>query len=202
MPKNNKIENRGGAIIIILVALLAVMKVVNSNLEEKIANANYKHVSYSSWYNAKSIKQILKENQRDYLESLRGTGLVAEEKLEQLDFRIHMTEDLIRKYDEEKTEILLGSNNIPRASWSQDLDGEMGQIVGLRTWEDIGLANRKLVSQIDIGILFLQIGILFGVLGLIIDENRRMQEVFTAFMVGVAFIGLGVCFYGYFTILY
>ncbi|WP_400073943.1 DUF4337 family protein [Zobellia russellii] len=201
MSKNSKIENRGGVIIIILVALLAVMKVVNSKLEEKIARANYKHVSYSSWYNAKSIKQILKENQRDYLESLRGTGLVADDKLEQLDFRIELTDDLIRKYEEEKTEILLGSDNIPREAWSQDLDGEMGKIVGLRAWEEIGLTNRSLVAQIDIGILFLQISILFGVLGLIINENRRLQEVFTGFMIGVGFIGLGVCFYGYYSIL-
>ncbi len=201
MSKNSKIENRGGVIIIILVALLAVMKVVNSKLEEKIARANYKHVSYSSWYNAKSIKQILKENQRDYLESLRGTGLVAEDKLEQLDFRIEMAEDLIRKYDEEKTEILLGSDNIPREAWSQDLDGEMGKIVGLRAWEEMGLANRSLVAQIEIGILFLQISILFGVLGLIINENRRLQEVFTGFMIGVGFIGLSVCFYGYYSVL-
>ncbi|MBU2946900.1 DUF4337 family protein [Zobellia uliginosa] len=201
MSKTSKIENRGGVIIIVLVALLAVMKVVNSKLEEKIARANYKHVSYSSWYNAKSIKQIMKENQRDYLESLRGTGLVAEEKLEQLDFRIEMTDDLIKKYEEEKTEILLGSNNIPRAGWSQDLDGEMGKIIGLRTWEEIGLSTRSLVSQIEIGILFLQISILFGVLGLIINENRRLQEAFTAFMIGVAFIGLGVCFYGYYSTL-
>ncbi|MBT9189689.1 MULTISPECIES: DUF4337 family protein [Zobellia] len=201
MSKNSKIENRGGVIIIILVALLAVMKVVNSKLEEKIARANYKHVSYSSWYNAKSIKQILKENQRDYLESLRGTGLVADDKLEQLDFRIELTDDLIRKYEEEKTEILLGSDNIPREAWSQDLDGEMGKIVGLRAWEEIGLTNRGLVAQIDIGILFLQISILFGVLGLIINENRRLQEVFTGFMIGVGFIGLGVCFYGYYSIL-
>ncbi|MDO6820521.1 DUF4337 family protein [Zobellia sp. 1_MG-2023] len=201
MSKNSKIENRGGVIIIILVALLAVMKVINSKLEEKIARANYKHVSYSSWYNAKSIKQILKENQRDYLESLRGTGLVADDKLEQLDFRIELTDDLIRKYEEEKTEILLGSDNIPREAWSQDLDGEMGKIVGLRAWEEIGLTNRSLVAQIDIGILFLQISILFGVLGLIINENRRLQEVFTGFMIGVGFIGLGVCFYGYYSIL-
>ncbi|CAM3313857.1 DUF4337 family protein [Zobellia roscoffensis] len=201
MSKNSKIENRGGVIIIILVAMLAVMKVVNSNLEEKIARANYKHVSYSSWYNAKSIKQILKENQRDYLESLRGTGLVAEDKLEQLDFRIDVTDDLIRKYEEEKTEILLGSNNIARSAWSQDLNGEMGKIVGLRAWEDIGLKTRSLVTQIDIGILFLQISILFGVLGLIINENRKLQQVFTLFMIGVGFIGLAVCFYGYYAIL-
>ncbi|WP_276165865.1 DUF4337 family protein [Zobellia alginiliquefaciens] len=201
MSKNNKIENRGGVIIIILVAMLAVMKVVNSNLEEKIARANYKHVSYSSWYNAKSIKQILKENQRDYLESLRGTGLVAEDKLEQLDFRIDVTDDLIRKYEEEKTEILLGSNNIARSAWSQDLNGEMGKIVGLRSWEDISLKTRSLVTQIDIGILFLQISILFGVLGLIINENKKLQQVFTLFMIGVGFIGLAVCFYGYYAIL-
>ncbi|MDO6518872.1 protein of unknown function [Zobellia uliginosa] len=201
MSKSSKIESRGGVIIMIIVALLAVMEVVNSKLEEKIASSNYKYVSYSNWYNAKSIKQILKENQRDYLESLRSAGLVEDEKMDQLDFRIEMTDDLIRKYEEEKTEILLGSDNIPRSAWSQDLDGEMGKIVGLRAWEEVGISNRKLVAQIDIGILFLQISILFGVLGMIIHDNRRLQEVFTGLMIASGFIGLAVSLYGYYSVL-
>jgi len=32
----------------------------------------------------------------------------------------------------EKTEILLGSKQVGQANWAQDLDGEMGKIVGVK----------------------------------------------------------------------
>ncbi len=197
MTKRNKIENRGGVIIIVIIGLLAIMKVINSNLEEEIANANLKHLSYSSWYSAKSIKQVLKENQRDLLTSLLHIGAIKEESLPELNTRIDVTNNLILKYEEEKTEILLGSANIPRSSWSQDLDGEMGKIIGLRKWQEISTNYSYLVSKIDIGTLFLQISIVFGVLGLVINDNLKLQQVFTGLMIATGIIGMVVCFYFY-----
>ena len=197
MTKGNKIENRGGVIIIVIIGLLAIMKVINSNLEEEIANANLKHLSYSSWYSAKSIKQVLKENQLDLLTSLLHMGAIKEESLSELNTRIDVTNKLILKYEEEKTEILLGSANIPRSSWSQDLDGEMGKIIGLRKWQETSTNYSYLVSKIDIGTLFLQISIVFGVLGLVINDNLKLQQVFTGLMIATGFIGMVVCFYFY-----
>lgn len=197
MNRSKKIENRGGVLIIIFVGLLAVMKVVTSGLEEEIAIANYKHVSYSNWYNAKSIKQVLKEGEHDYLISLVNAGLVAEEKSNEIQARIQMTNDLSKKYDKEKTEILEGSANIPKSSWTQDLEGEFGKIIGLKQWEKISANYFKVVAKMDIGILFLQIGVVFGVLGIIVDVHHNLQRVFVLIMAVTGLIGILFGFYGY-----
>ncbi len=198
MSKSSKIENRGGVIIIVIVGMLAVMQVIKSNLEEEIAKANYKHVSYSNWYNAKSIKLIMKENQRDYLESLLSSGVIEEENSEDMVLRLEKTNRAILKYEEEKVEILEGSANIPKSSWSQDLDGEMGKIVGLKKWEEISMSFASLVAKINISLLFLQISIVFGVVGLIISDNLKLQQLFTGLMIGTGFVGIVIGLYGYF----
>ena len=197
MNERRKIENRGGVLIIIYVGLLAIMKVITGDLEEKVAIANYKHVSYSNWYNAKSIKQVIKEGERDYLVSLVNSGLVADEKLNEIQARIQITDDLSKKYGEEKNEILFGSANIPQTSWTQDLDGELGKIVGLNKWEEISINATHVLSKIDLGTLFLQIGVVFGILGLIIESNLIMQKVFTGIMVIAGFLGIFLGIYGY-----
>jgi len=198
MNKSTKIENRGGVILIIVVALLAVMKLITSNLEEEIANANFKHVSQTGWYNAKSIKQVLKESERDYLVSLLSAGIIADSSSAEVRTKIAVTNNRIEKYENEKTEILLGSANIPSTKWSQDIDGELGKIEGINRSRELLVRYSRIVSRIDIGILFLQISIVFGILGLIINDNLRLQQVFTGLMIAVSFIGIGVCFYGYF----
>ena len=197
MNRSKKIENRGGVLIIIFIGLLAVMKVITSGLDEEIAIANYNYVSYSNWYNAKSIKQVLKEGERDYLISLVNAGLVAEDKSNEIQARIQMTEDLSQKYNEEKIEILEGSANIEKSAWAQDMNGELGKIVGLKEWEKISTNYFKVVGRMNIGILFLQIGVVFGILGLLVDVNLNLQKVFTGIMAVTGLIGIIIGFYGY-----
>ncbi len=201
MTKKNKIENRGGVIIIIIIALLAIMKVIHGKLQEEIAIANFKHVAYSSWYNAKSIKQVLKENQRDFLVSLLKTDIVNKEKTAEIRFEINRASAQAYKYEEEKTEILLGSASIPNSAWSQDLDGELGKIIGLKKTEEISQTYSKLAAKIEIGILFLQISIVFGVLGLIISEDLKLHQLLIGLMIATAFIGIAICFYGYYILM-
>jgi len=197
MDTSTRIENGGGVLIIIIVGILAILKVLTSGLEEEVAHANYKHVSYSNWYSAKSIKQVLKEGERDYLLAIANSGIVAEDKLNQIQARIQITDDLSKKYNAEKTEILIGSANIPVTSWTQDLDGEMGKIVGLQTWEQISLNKSLVISKLELGSLFLQIAVVFGILGIIIDENLKLQKVFSAIMILTGCVGVVLGFYGY-----
>lgn len=197
MSQNKKIEERGGVLIIFFVALLAIMKVINGSFEKKIINANNNEVSYSDWYNAKSIKQILKESERDHLSALLSTGILSQDKSAKLKEKIENTKSLIQKYEAEKTEILMGSANIPPSAWIQDLDGEMGHIVGLREWREIARQLTETVAKINLGILFLQISLVFGVVGLIIHENPRLQNMFTWLMISSGFIGIALSLYGY-----
>ncbi|WP_209399888.1 DUF4337 family protein [Pseudozobellia sp. WGM2] len=197
MPNNRKIEERGGVLIIFFVALLAIMKVINSSFEKQIIDASNNEVSYSDWYNAKSIKQIMKESERDYLSALLSTSLLSQEKSSDLRMKVEDTKALIFKYEAEKTEILMGSANIPPSAWVQDLDGEMGKIIGLREWRETSKQLTETVAKIDLGILFLQISVVFGVICLIIQENQKLQQTFTWLMIGSGTIGILLSLYGY-----
>ena len=197
MPNNRKIEERGGVLIIFFVALLAIMKVINSSFEKQIIDASNNEVSYSDWYNAKSIKQIMKESERDYLSALLSTSLLSQEKSSDLRMKVEETKALIFKYEAEKTEILMGSANIPPSAWVQDLDGEMGKIIGLREWRETSKQLTETVAKIDLGILFLQISVVFGVICLIIQENQKLQQTFTWLMIGSGTIGILLSLYGY-----
>ncbi|PKA96669.1 uncharacterized protein DUF4337 [Flavobacteriaceae bacterium MAR_2009_75] len=197
MSQNRKIEERGGVLIIFFVALLAIMKVINSSFEKQIVDASNNEVSYSDWYNAKSIKQIMKESERDYLSALLSTSILSQEKSSDLRMKIEDTKALIFKYEAEKTEILMGSANIPPSAWVQDLDGEMGKIIGLREWRETSRQLTETAAKIDLGILFLQISVVFGVICLIIQENQKLQQTFTWLMIGSGIIGILLSLYGY-----
>jgi len=197
MGKTKKTSERIGALIIFFVAALVVMKILNGINEEKVVNANNQQLSYSDWYGSKSIKQVLKENERDYLESLKKSGLINDDKLPAIQAEIETTKSLILKYEAEKTEILLGSANIPRGYWAQDLDGEMGKIVGLREWQKISNDYSNAVAKVNLGILFLQISILFGVIILIIPEAHTTFKLFTGLMFTTGLVGIAISIYGY-----
>lgn len=195
--QSKKIEERGGVLIIFFVALLAIMEVLNNSFEKQITNADNNEVSYSDWYNAKSIKQVMKENERDFLAALLSTGLMDRDHSSVLKEKIDKTKELIIKYEAEKTEILMGSANIPPSSWAQDLDGEMGKITGLREWREISRKLKDTVGKINLGILFLQISVVFGVVCLIIQENVKLQKTFTLLMLAAGIIGIVLSLYGY-----
>ncbi|WP_149276078.1 DUF4337 family protein [Pareuzebyella sediminis] len=197
MGKTKKTTERVGALIIFFVTVLAIMNILNGINEEKVVNANNQQLSYSDWYGSKSIKQVLKENERDYLESLKKSGLINDEKLPAIQAEIENTKSLILKYEAEKTEILLGSENIPRGYWAQDLDGELGKIVGLKEWQKISNDYSKSVAQVNLGILFLQISILFGVIILVISEADTMLKIFTVLMWASGLLGIAISIYGY-----
>ncbi|MFC4097057.1 DUF4337 family protein [Euzebyella saccharophila] len=195
--QSRKIEERGGVLIIFFVALLAIMEVINNSFEKKITDADNNEVSYSDWYNAKSIKQVMKENERDFLIALLSTGMIDRERSAAMKEKIEKTKQLVIKYEAEKTEILMGSANIPPSSWAQDLDGEMGKIIGLREWREKAKTLKETVGKINMGILFLQISVVFGVVCLIIQENPKLQQTFTWLMIGSGFIGIALSLYGY-----
>ncbi|HUH45668.1 MAG TPA: DUF4337 family protein, partial [Arenibacter sp.] len=111
----NKTRNSREAIASILLVLfaflMAVAELVNNNLEEQMMISHNQHVNYSNWYQAKSIKQNLKESELEYLNALMESGVVPDNKIQNLKNRIAHTKTLALKYEAEKTELLVGSSN-------------------------------------------------------------------------------------------
>ncbi len=194
---SERAEAVGGVLIAFFAALMAIADLVNSELEEEMMIAHNKQVSYSSWYQSKSVKQSLKESELDYLEALLNSGVVAQENATAIEKKIQSTEESINKYNSEKREILIGSSQLSKEEWVQDLDGEMGKITGVKEWEQLADVYDVATKKFDIGMLFFQIAIVLGAVCIIIYDNPRLQKTFILLMLAFGVIGIGFSIYGY-----
>lgn len=194
---SERAEAVGGVLIAFFAALMAISQMINGELEEEMMIAHNKVVNYSSWYQSKSIKESLKESELDNLQALLETGIVQEENIGSIQVKIANVEKQIKKYASEKTEILVGSANIPQEEWAQDLDGEMGKIVGINEWEALAEEYDFATKKFDLGMLFFQISIVLGAVCIIIYDNPLLQKTFIICMVVSGIIGILLSVYGY-----
>ncbi|MBM1107561.1 DUF4337 domain-containing protein [Aurantibacter crassamenti] len=194
---SEKAEAVGGVLIAFFAALMAISQMINGEFEEEMMIAHNRVVNYSSWYQSKSIKESLKESELDYLEALLNTGLVAEGKETTVLATIKSSKEKIQKYDAEKTEILLGSANIAKEDWAQDLDGEMGKIIGVKEWEVLATEYDSATKKFDIAMLFFQISIVLGAVCIIIYDSPRLQKTFIVLMIIFGVLGTIIATYGY-----
>ncbi len=194
---SERAEAIGGVLIAFFAALMAISQMVNGELEEEMMIAHNKVVNYSSWYQSKSIKESLMESELDYLQTLISTGLVPDDKQSVVLSKITETKSNIKKYGSEKIEILIGSANIPKQEWAQDLDGEMGKIVGVKEWERLADEYDTATKKFDLGMLFFQISIVLGAVCIIIYDNPKLQKAFIVLMIVFGIVGIFMSTYGY-----
>lgn len=195
---SERAEAIGGVLIAFFAALMAIGELVNSELEEEMMIAHNKQVSYSSWYQSKSIKESLKESELNYLQALLGSGVVTTENSTVITSKIEETQQKVAKYGAEKKEILLGSSKLSADEWVQDLNGEMGQIVGVNEWEELADDYDIATKKFDVGMLFFQIAIVLGAVCIIIYDNPKLQKTFIGLMVLFGIIGICFSMYGYY----
>lgn len=194
---SERAEAIGGVLIAFFAALMAISQMVNGELEEEMMIAHNKVVNYSSWYQSKSIKESLKESELDYLSALLESGMVLEENKSAIAKKISLVKEQIGKYGAEKTEILIGSKQVGEANWVQDLDGEMGAIVGVKEWETLAEEYDNATKKFDLGMLFFQISIVLGAVCIIIYDNPKLQKTFIVTMIICGLIGMAMSGYGY-----
>lgn len=195
VPKSK--ETIGGVLIAIFAALLAITELANSNLEEKMTISQNQQVSYSNWYQAKSIKQNLKESELDFLKALMEIGLVPAEKHQTFKSIMAHTKSMVIKYEAEKTELLVGSSNIPREYWAQDLDGEMGVIIGVKEWIEEAHKYDMASQKMGLGKLLFQICLVLCAVCIVIPNNKKLQSNFIILTLFFGTLGLIAAIYGY-----
>lgn len=194
---SERAEAIGGVLIAFFAALMAISQMVNGELEEEMMIAHNKVVNYSSWYQSKSIKESLKESELNYLHSLLSSNIIAEDKKSAVLSSIEVSKQKIKKYAMEKKEILLGSANVGKENWVQDLDGKMGKIIGVKEWEQLADDYDTATKKFDLGMLFFQISIVLGAVCIIIYDNPKLQKAFITLMIVFGIIGILLSSYGY-----
>lgn len=193
----NSKEAIGSILIVLFAALMAVAELLNNNLEEQMMISHNQQVNYANWYQAKSIKQNLKESELDYLSALLESGIIPDKKLQGFKQRMAKTKTQVLKYEAEKTEILVGSSNIPREHWAQDLDGAMGKIIGVNEWEELTRQYENATQKFDLGKLLFQICIVLSAVCIIIRNNEKIQKNFIGLTLVFGTLGLIVSVYGF-----
>lgn len=194
---SERAEAIGGVLIALFAALMAISQMVNGELEEEMMIAHNNVVSYSSWYQSKSIKESLKESELDYLHALIESGIVSGDKTDLIEQKISVVEKKIEKYDAEKTEILLGSSQVGKENWVQDIEGEMGKITGVKEWEQLTQTYDYATKKFDYALLFFQICIVLGAVCIIIYDSPALQKGLIVLMIIFGIIGTFLSIYGY-----
>ncbi|WP_036155006.1 DUF4337 domain-containing protein [Maribacter forsetii] len=194
---SERAEAIGGVLIALFAALMAISQMVNGELEEEMMIAHNNVVSYSSWYQSKSIKESLKESELDYLGALIESGIVTGDKIETIELKMADVEKKITKYKSEKTEILLGSSVVGEENWVQDIEGKMGKITGVKQWEKLTQTYDYATKKFDYALLFYQICIVLGAVCIIIYDSPALQKGLIVLMIIFGITGTFLSIYGY-----
>ncbi|WP_300020944.1 DUF4337 domain-containing protein [uncultured Maribacter sp.] len=194
---SERAEAIGGVLIALFAALMAISQMVNGELEEEMMIAHNNVVSYSSWYQSKSIKESLKESELDYLKALIESGIVTDDKIEAIELKMTEVEKKITKYESEKTEILLGSTTVGKENWVQDIEGKMGKITGVKQWEKLTQTYDYATKKFDYALLFFQICIVLGAVCIIIYDSPALQKSLIVLMIIFGITGTFLSIYGY-----
>lgn len=194
---SERAEAVGGVLIALFAALMAISQMVNGELEEEMMIAHNNVVSYSNWYQSKSIKESLKESELDYLTALISSGIVTDDKVQVIEEKIASVQKNINKYSAEKTEILNGSAFVGKENWKQDIEGEMGVITGVKEWQQLAATYDYATKKFDYGMLFFQICIVLGAVCIIIYDNPILQKSLIILMIIFGITGTILSIYGY-----
>ena len=182
-----------GLILAIMAASLAIVDLYAGKYgDDEMIAVNEKASAYQ-WYQAKAVRQSLVEGRRDLLKSLTASGSIDADHQSAIDRLIVEADEEISRYGKEKKEILLGSKEVGRDNWIQEVDGELGKVVGATVWSKQAEGLSDAGDQFDVAILFLQMCLVMGAIALIL-QNPKSRYFFMALMI---VMGIGGSILGY-----
>lgn len=175
-------EIKTGVFIAIFAALMAVNDLFAGKYgDDEIMGTNEKAAAYQ-WYQSKSIKETLAEGEVSLLTSLLESKSITPTSVEGVKLHISKLQSKVQKYEKEKNEILLGSAKVGKENWIQDIDGELGKIVGAKEIEANLAKLGKAGDKFDLASLFFQICLVIGAIAIIIKQEN-VQKFFFYFMI-------------------
>lgn len=175
-----------GLVIAIFAAVLAINDLVAGRCgDDELKYSNEKTSAYF-WYQAKSIKESIVEGQRDMFVSLADPA-----------FRIHVEKlnDKLAQYKKEKREILLGSKAVGPNGYAQAVDGEMGKVIGAKELEQAIALLGEAGDHFDVASLFLQLSLVAGAIGLLIQSP--IKKILLLTMIALGTVGIVASTMGY-----
>lgn len=158
--------------------------------DDEILAANEKAAAYS-WFQSKSVKQSLVEGQSQLMQDLLSARAIQPQMEVAVRGHVAKLERQSKKYEAQKQEILLGSKAVGEARYAQDVDGEMGKIVGAKEWEKKAEGLAKSGDVFDLGTLFLQLCLVMGAIGIVMTGLTAKRLFYVTMVLG----GLVGCYF-------
>jgi hypothetical protein len=190
---SERFEAMAGVMIAVFASILALTDLVGGNINDQKSLADVKHIETYNWYQSKSLKQTMQEN---HFETLRIMNTASHDTKLIATLEANVKAE-IEKYKKEKKEILFGSANIPKNEWAQDLDGELGKIIGVKEWEKISAKLSHAASKFDLSKLLLHICLVLGAVSIIIMDNPPLQKSLLGGMITTGILGIIISLWGY-----
>lgn len=180
-------EIRFGISLAIFAAILALNDMGAGRYgEDELKLTNEKSGQFL-WYQSKGIKESLAEGQQALLETLLSSGSIAPAQREKLTGLAAKMKADVARYKKEKKEILLGSAAVGEKGWAQDIDGQMGKVVGAKELEAHIDRLSQAGDRFDLATLLLQIALVVGAIGLLLKElPAKRVALFALLTLGVA----------------
>lgn len=190
MNEENHFEMKCGVLIAVFAAIMAVSDMFAGKYgDDEIKYINEKSSSYM-WYQAKSIRETVTEGQKSLIDTLISAKVIQGDTQSLLKTHTALIEKDIFRYKKEKKEILLGSAKVGKENWAQDVEGELGKVIGALEYQEkigiLGLAG----DQFDLSSLFFQMCLVMGAISLVI-KKEKLQNVFFYVMVTLGVAGTG-----------
>jgi hypothetical protein len=191
--EENRYEGAFGVTLAVFAAALALNELGSGKYgDDELRMATEKANAYL-WYQSKGIKESLADGQRDLLHSLVEGEFLGGAAVTKMKAQTDKLEKDVKRYKLEKREILLGSKKVGREGWVQDIDGELGKVVGVKEMESQLVVLGNAGDRFDLATLFLQITLVFGAIGLLMKQPQRRR----AFLILMIVLGLvGASFSG------
>jgi len=189
--QESSFEARCGVFIAIFAAIMAVNDLVAGKFgDDEIIGTNEKAAAYM-WYQAKGIKENLVDGERSLLESLYKVGAIKPGAEQAIQEHIASLRAKTQRYKKEKDEILKGSQSVGKENWIQELNGQLGKIIGAQEIELHLATLAKAGDRFDLSSLFFQLCLVLGALSLIL-KKQQMQRYFFIGMCGLGTLGFAV----------
>ena len=180
----NRLERKIGLTLALFAAVLAVVDLGGGKFgDDEIIGTNEKANLYQ-WYQSKSIKQSIIEQEVQLLTGLVEAGAVTAQGQGAITKQLAIAKQAVQRYEKEKREILLGSKAVGPKAQVLEVSGANGQIIGTKPWQQkldtLCLAGDKF----DIATLWLQIALVFGAISLILNSEKLKASFYYALVIG------------------
>lgn len=177
-----------GITLAIFAAILAVADLGGGKYGGDEVLASNQKASAFMWYQSKSIKQSLSEGEQSTVNTLIQSGAIAPTARPAMEKRLADIDAEIKRYKLEKNEILLGSDKVGKEKWAQEVDGELGKVIGAKQYEDLANQLGSLGDVFDLATLFLQMCLVMGAIGIVV-ETPLVKIIFFCGMLSMGVVG-------------